>query len=270
MRQLETNLFKRALAIGEPQLGLWLGLANSYSAEVLAGSGFDWLVVDGEHAANDIRSTLQQLQAIAPYPSQAVVRPAWKDIVQIKQLLDIGAQSLLVPMIETADEAREMVAATRYPPAGIRGVGSALARASRWNRVPGYLHKAEQEICLLLQIETRKGLDNLDDILKVDGVDGIFIGPSDLSGALGHLGDPGHPDVQSAIESSILKIVRRGKAAGILSADQTLARRYLSLGATFVAIGVDTSLLVNSSEALLASFRPRNEKDKKQTELSLY
>lgn len=257
---ISVNPFKEALSEKSPQLGIWLGLANSYSAELMAGSGFDWLLIDGEHAPNDINSILSQLQAIAAYPSEPVVRAVWKDSVMIKQLLDIGARNLLIPMIETIDEARQMVAATRYPPQGVRGVGSALARASGWNRKTDYLKSANDEICLLLQIETLKGLDNLDAIVDVEGVDGIFIGPSDLSAALGHLGNPGHPEVQAAIEQAIRKVVKSGKAAGILSADETLARHYLKLGATFVAVGVDTTLLARTSEALLAKFRASGQK----------
>ncbi|ECB3853559.1 4-hydroxy-2-oxoheptanedioate aldolase, partial [Salmonella enterica subsp. enterica serovar Saintpaul] len=170
------NAFKDALKAGRPQIGLWLGLANSYSAELLAGAGFDWLLIDGEHAPNNVQTVLTQLQAIAPYPSQPVVRPSWNDPVQIKQLLDVGAQTLLIPMVQNADEARNAVAATRYPPAGIRGVGSALARASRWNRIPDYLHQANDAMCVLVQIETREAMSNLASILDVDGIDGVFIG----------------------------------------------------------------------------------------------
>ena len=152
------NAFKEALKAGRPQIGLWLGLCSSYSAELLAGAGFDWLLIDGEHAPNNVQTVLTQLQAIAPYPSQPVVRPSWNDPVQIKQLLDVGAQTLLVPMVQNAEEARLAVSATRYPPAGIRGVGSALARASRWNRVPDYIHQANDAMCVLVQIETREAL----------------------------------------------------------------------------------------------------------------
>ena len=155
------NAFKTALKAGKPQIGLWLGLTSSYSAELLAGAGFDWLLIDGEHAPNSVQTILTQLQAIAPYPSQPVVRPSWNDPVQIKQLLDVGAQTLLVPMVQNADEARLAVSATRYPPAGIRGVGSALARASRWNRIPDYLHQANDAMCVLVQIETLRALKNL-------------------------------------------------------------------------------------------------------------
>ncbi|MEN3291040.1 MAG: 4-hydroxy-2-oxoheptanedioate aldolase [Burkholderiales bacterium] len=249
------NPFKQALHAKSPQIGLWLGLANSYSAELCATVGFDWLLVDGEHAPNDVRSILGQLQAVAPYRSQPVVRPPCGDPNLIKQLLDIGAQNLLIPMIETPEQAALMVAATRYPPAGIRGVGSALARASRWNGIPGYLDRADEQICLLLQIETVKGMENLDAIVATDGVDGIFIGPSDLSAAMGHRGNPAHPEVQAAIESGIRAIVSAGKAAGILIADEALAKRYLDLGCTFVAVGVDTSLLVSATRTLLSKFK---------------
>ena len=203
-----TNRFKAALRAGQPQIGLWLGLADPYSAEICAGAGFDWLLIDGEHAPNDVRSILAQLQTLAPYPVSPIVRPPIGETYLIKQLLDIGAQTLLIPMVETAAQAAALVAAVRYPPAGVRGVGSALARASRWQRVPGYLERADAEICLLVQVETRTGLDNLDAIATVEGVDGVFIGPADLSAALGHRGNPGHPDVQEAIQGGIAASVR--------------------------------------------------------------
>ena len=249
------NTFKEALQAGRPQIGLWLGLCSSYSAELLAGAGFDWLLIDGEHAPNNVQTVLTQLQAIAPYSSQPVVRPSWNDPVQIKQLLDIGAQTLLVPMVQNADEARLAVKATRYPPAGIRGVGSALARASRWNSITDYLDQADAQMCLLVQIENQEGLANLDAIAAVDGVDGVFIGPADLSASMGHRGNPGHPDVQAAIEDAIARINKAGKAAGILSADEKLARRYIELGAKFVAVGVDTTVLMRGLQGLAAKFK---------------
>jgi 4-hydroxy-2-oxoheptanedioate aldolase len=175
--------------------------------------------------------------------------------VLIKQLLDIGAQTLLVPMVDSAAQAAELVRAMRYPPSGIRGVGSALARASRWNSVPGYLDQADEQMCLLVQIENLDGLAALDAIAATEGVDGVFIGPADLSAAMGHRGNPGHPEVQAAIEDAIARIRRAGKAAGILSADETLARRYLELGCAFVAVGVDTSLLMKSLQALAGRFK---------------
>lgn len=248
------NTFKAALKAGQPQIGLWVGLANSYSAELLAGAGFHWLLIDGEHAPNNVQTVLSQLQAIAPYPSHPVVRPSWNDAVQIKQLLDIGAQTLLVPMIQNAEQARSAVAATRYPPAGIRGVGSALARASRWNRVPDYLQKANDAMCVLVQIETREAVANLSQILNVEGVDGVFIGPADLSADMGYGGNPQHPEVQAVIEDAIVQIRKAGKAPGILIANEDLAKRYLEIGALFVAVGVDTTLLARTAEALAERF----------------
>ena len=249
------NRFKQRLQSGEAQIGLWLGLADPYCAELAANAGFDWLLIDGEHAPNDLRGLLGQLQAVAPYPSQPVIRPVIGDTALIKQLLDIGAQTLLVPMVESAEQARELVRAMHYPPSGVRGVGSALARASRWNSIPGYLDKADAQMCLLVQIENLDGLAKLDEIVAVDGVDGVFIGPADLSAAMGHRGNPGHPEVQAAIENAIVRIGQAGKAAGILSADQTLARRYLELGAKFVAVGVDTTVLMRGLQTLAAAFK---------------
>jgi 4-hydroxy-2-oxoheptanedioate aldolase len=250
------NLFKASLKSGaRPQIGLWLGLANAYCAEICAGAGFDWLLIDGEHAPNDVRSILAQLQAVAAYPVHPVVRSVAGEVNLIKQLLDIGAQTLLVPMVETAAQAKHLVACMRYPPAGIRGVGSALARASGWNRNAGYLEEADGEMCLLVQIETRLGLENLEAIAAVDGVDGVFIGPADLSAALGHLGHPDDPEVQAAIDAAIGRIQACGRAAGILSGNEALARHYLSQGCSFVAVGLDTSLLARATGELARKFR---------------
>ncbi|OTA18497.1 2,4-dihydroxyhept-2-ene-1,7-dioic acid aldolase [Xenorhabdus vietnamensis] len=249
-----TNKFKHALKTGHPQIGLWLGLCSGYSAELLAGTGFDWLLIDGEHAPNDISTILAQLQGIAPYPSQPVVRPAWNDPVIIKQLLDIGAQTLLLPMIQNAEQAREAVRATRYPPAGIRGVGSALARASRWNRIPDYLSRANDEMCVLVQVETREALQNLPEIAAVEGVDGVFIGPADLSADMGHIGNPQHPEVQAAIVQAIGQIQSCDKAAGILMTNVDIAEHYLNLGVLFVAVGVDTILLSGAANNLAKRF----------------
>ena len=254
--EMKANTFKAALKSGErAQIGLWLGLADPICAEICAGAGFDWLLIDGEHAPNDVRSILSQLQAVAPYPVHPIVRPVAGDVQLIKQLLDIGAQTLLVPMVESAEQTRHLVAATRYPPRGIRGVGAALARASQWNRVTNYLHEADEQICLLVQMETRLGLKNLDAIAAVEGVDGVFIGPSDLSAALGHLGQPGHPDVQRAIEYAIERARSAGRAAGILTTDEAQARRYLSLGCTFVAVGLDGNLLMRATQDLASKFK---------------
>ncbi|MBC3378956.1 4-hydroxy-2-oxoheptanedioate aldolase [Serratia fonticola] len=250
-----TNHFKLALQEKRPQIGLWLGLCSSYSAELLAGAGFDWLLIDGEHAPNNVQTILGQLQAVAPYASHPVVRPAWNDPVMIKQLLDVGAQTLLIPMIQNAEQAQEAVRATRYPPNGIRGVGSALARASRWNRVPNYLHIADSQMCVLVQIETREAVKNLDAILEVEGVDGVFIGPADLSADMGFAGNPQHPEVQHTIDDAIARIRAAGKAPGILMAQQELAQHYLASGALFVAVGVDTTLLVRAADSLLSGFK---------------
>lgn len=252
---LPINPFKQRLQHPEPQIGLWLGLANAYCAELAANAGFDWLLLDGEHAPNDLRSLLAQLQAIAPYPAHGIIRPPVGDTALIKQLLDIGAQTLLIPMVESAEQARELVRAMRYPPEGIRGVGSALARASRWNTIPDYLDQADEHMCLLVQIENLEGLANLEAIAAVAGVDGLFIGPADLSAAMGHRGNPGHPEVAAAIETAIASIRKAGKAAGILSADPKLARRYIELGAHFVAVGVDTTVLMKGLQGLLGQYR---------------
>jgi 4-hydroxy-2-oxoheptanedioate aldolase len=248
------NAFKQAIAGGRRQIGLWQALASPYSAEICAGAAFDWLLIDGEHAPNDLPLILAQLQAIAPYPVEPVVRLPVGDPVLIKQMLDIGARTLLVPMVETEAQAIEMVRATRYPPHGIRGVGSAIGRASRWNRAPDYLQRASDDICLLLQIESLAGLDALDAIAALEGVDGLFVGPSDLAAALGHLGDPGHRRVQQAVEDAFIRILAKNKAAGILIADEALAHHYLALGATFVAVGTDITILARGVEQLAKRF----------------
>lgn len=249
------NSFKQALGKNEPIIGLWLGLANAYTAELLAGSGYDWLAIDNEHAPNTVLSTLAQLQALAGTPTHAVVRAASDDTVEIKRLLDVGAQTLLIPMVESAGQATRIVAATRYPPVGVRGVGAALARASRWQQVPDYLAQADAQICTLVQVESMAGLAALPEIARVSGVDGVFIGPADLAASMGHLGNPGHPEVQQAIATAIGEIRRAGKAAGILSGDAAMARTYLQLGAVFIAVGSDVGLLTNGARTLRESFR---------------
>ena len=252
--QLPANPFKHALRAGRPQIGLWLGLADAYAAELLASTGFDWLAIDGEHAPNDLRSVLAQLQAIAPYPAHAAVRPVCGDAALIKQYLDIGAQTLVVPMIDSAEQAARVVAATRYPPRGIRGVGSALARASRWNQVGNYMQSCEEQLCLLLQVESVAGMGNLSAIAAVEGVDGVLFGPADLAASMGLPGGPADPRVQDAVVRGIATVRSLGKAAGTLSADPAIARRYLEAGALFVAVGVDTTLLVRAARDLAAMF----------------
>lgn len=253
--QISVNTFKQAMQAGQTQIGLWVGLADPYVAEALAGTGFDWLLIDGEHAPNDVRQMLAQLQSVAAYPVHPIVRPVIGDVALIKQVLDIGTQTILVPMVESAEQAQKMVEATRYPPFGVRGVGSALSRSSRWNQIPDYLHQANAQMCVLLQVESKKGLDNLEAIASVDGVDGVFFGPADLAASLGHLGNPGHPDVQSAILDGIRAIRALGKAPGILSADPVLARKALDAGAQFVAVGVDTTLLVKAATSLARQYK---------------
>lgn len=249
------NPFKQAIGEGRAQIGLWQALASPYSCEICAGAGFDWLLIDGEHAPNDLRSVLAQLQAAAAYPVEPVVRLPVGDAVLVKQYLDLGARTLLVPMIENAATAAAMVRASRYPPDGVRGVGSAIARASRWNRTSSYLQRAADEVCLLVQVESCAALADIHAIARVEGVDGVFIGPSDLAADLGHLGDPMHPEVQAMIESGIAAVRGAGKPVGMLIADEQAARRYLALGASFVAVGTDVTLLARGAEALAESFR---------------
>ncbi|ABM32662.1 2,4-dihydroxyhept-2-enedioate aldolase [Paracidovorax citrulli AAC00-1] len=248
------NPFKAALAARQPQIGLWLSMADPYLAEAAATTGYDWLLIDGEHAPNDLRSTLGALQAVAPYPSQPVVRIAEGSTALIKQVLDIGARTLLVPMVDTPEQARAIAAATQYPPHGIRGVGSAVGRVSQWSGRADYLAVADDEVCLLVQAETVTALRNLPAICAVEGVHGIFIGPADLAASMGHRGNPGHPEVQAAIEDAMRTIVASGKAAGTLTSDPALAQRYLDLGCTFVAVGVDVLMFVGAARKLRAQF----------------
>ena len=256
--QTPTNRFKQALAAGQPQIGLWLGLASPYAAEICAGAGFDWLLIDGEHTPNDLGTVLHHAQVIAAYPSVSAVARVPLGLgnvgqMLIKQYLDLGVETLLVPMVDTAEQAAEVVRSMRYPPGGVRGMGG--ARASRWGRYGAYPKEANAQVCLLVQAETELALRNLDAIAATDGVDGVFIGPSDLSASMGHVGNAGHPQVQAAIEDAIGRIKAAGKAAGILTADEAQARRYLALGATFVAVGLDHSVLSRGAAALAARFK---------------
>jgi 4-hydroxy-2-oxoheptanedioate aldolase len=245
-----TNTFKAALKAGQVQMGCWIGLADPYAAEISASAGFDWLLIDGEHAPNDLRSIMAQLQVIEGRGSHPVVRPVIGETWMIKQLLDAGAQSLLIPMVESAAQAQELVRAVTYPPHGVRGVGAALARASNFSGIADYIATADREICLLLQVENRAGMAALDDILQLDGVDGIFVGPADLAADLGHPGNPAHPEVQAAITDALRKIVASGKAAGILMTDPDAAKRYVDLGAQFVATGIDVTTFAKAMRAL--------------------
>ena len=253
--QMPVNGFKQAIQKRQQQIGLWVGLADSYVAELFASAGFDWLLIDAEHAPNDPRSVLRQLQAVAPYPVHPIVRPVHGSVELIKQYLDLGVQTLLIPMVETAEQAALMVAATRYPTRGIRGVGSAIARASRWNQIEGYLHRSDDEMCVLVQIESVAALENLGSITAVPGVDGVFFGPADLSASMGLIGRPMDPAVQAAIAHGIATATKAGKAAGCLTSNNQVALDYLAQGATFVAVGVDTSLLVKAAADLAAVFK---------------
>lgn len=252
--QLPKNGFKDALAAGRTQIGLWHGLFHPYVTELLAGTGFDWLCLDGEHSPSDQHNLLAQLQAIAGYAISPVVRTVSDDTSLIKQCLDIGVQTLLVPMVESAAQAAHIVAATRYPPSGVRGVGSALARASRWNQVPDYLQRCAEELCVLVQVESVIGMQNLSSIANTEGVDGVFFGPSDLAASMGLLGQAGDPRVQQAIVEGISTVRACGRAVGVLTVDDGLARKYIEQGATFVAVGLDTSLLVRAASDLANRF----------------
>lgn len=256
MNDIFTNPFKVGLVRGEAQIGLWLSSTSSYMAEIAATAGYDWLLIDGEHAPNTIQDLYHQLQAIAPYASQPVIRPVEGNRSLIKQVLDIGARTLLIPMVESAEQAREIVSAMRYPPEGVRGVGASVARAARWGRVDNYMARANDALCLLIQVESKTALDNLDEILQVDGIDGVFIGPADLSASLGYPDNAGHPEVQRIIEQSIRRIREAGKAAGFLAVDPAMAQKCLAWGANFVAVGVDTMLYNHALDARLRMFKP--------------
>lgn len=248
------NRLKLRLAAGETVFGCWLGMADPYAAEMAATAGFDWLLIDGEHAPNDLRSTLEQLQVIEPSPSLPVVRLRDDDPARIKQVLDAGAQSLLIPMIETAEQAERALRATRYPPHGIRGVGSSLARASRFSAIPDYLTTANDQICLILQVESRAGLAALDDILAIPEIDCVFIGPADLAADMGHLGNAGHPEVRTAVLEALARIAASGKAAGMLSTDDAFIADCLQAGARFVGVGIDVTAYVGALRARAKQF----------------
>jgi 4-hydroxy-2-oxoheptanedioate aldolase len=252
--ELPANNFKRALKANRLQIGLWCSLSSHYATELVAGSGFDWILLDTEHSPNDLESVLQQLQAAAPYPSHPVVRVPWNDMVTIKRYLDIGAQSLLIPYVQNAEEAKAAVAYTRYPPAGVRGVAGAT-RATRFGRAKDYAKRAHEEICVLVQVETQTALDQLEKIAAVDGVDGVFIGPADLHASLGYAGETNNPKVMPVIDDAIRRIRKAGKAPGILTGVEADAKRWIECGGLFVAVGADTGVLARGTEALAAKFR---------------
>jgi len=253
-QHLPPNRFKAALREQRRQIGLWSALCSNIVAEIIAGAGFDWILIDTEHGPNEVPGVLAQLQAMATGPAEPVVRVAWNDMVLIKRILDLGPRSILVPFVQNAEEARRAVAATRYPPLGVRGV-SVAPRANRFGRVAGYHRTSHEEMCVLVQIETGAAVAEIESIAAVEGVDGIFIGPSDLAASLGYLANPGHPEVQSVIMSACARIRAAGKAAGMLTSDLDDAARYLDHGFTFVAVGSDVGVLSHGAQKLAAHFK---------------
>ena len=254
MADLPQNRFKHALAAGRPQIGLWLSLTSPVATEIVAGAGFDWMLIDMEHAANDLSHVAAHLRAAEGGTAEPVVRPPWNDTVVVKRLLDLGVRTLLFPFVQDVAQAAGAVAATRYPPAGVRGVATAT-RANRYGRVADYATRAGQEICVLLQIETRAAASQIEAIAAVDGVDGLFIGPSDLAADMGRLGQPGSAEVQAAVLAAGARIRAAGKPAGYLSASEAENRAALQAGFGFVAVGSDVGILARQSEALAAAYR---------------
>ncbi len=235
-------------------IGLWACSGSPITAEIMASSGADWVLIDAEHTPNTLSTIQAQLYAVSSYPVAPVVRPPLGDTVLIKQFLDLGVQNLLIPMVESVEQAEQLVRAIRYPDSGVRGVGAALARSSRWNRVENYLHTASDSISLTVQIESAAGVEHVEEIVSVDGVDGLFVGPSDLSATMGLIGQQSHPEVVGAV----LRVIEAGRAAGkpvgvnaFIPAD---ADRYIEAGASFVAVGADVAMLARRSEALVDHF----------------
>lgn len=249
------NTFKQRLAAKEVLQGIWLGMADATAAEIAATAGFDWLLIDGEHAPNDLRSTLAQLRAIAPSSSAPIVRLPDGDPVKIKQMLDTGAQNLLIPMVDSAAQAAHLVRATRYPPQGFRGVGSALARASGYSAIPDYVETANDQICLILQVESCAGLAELDAIAALDGVDGVFIGPADLAADMGFPGQTGHPQVRAAVYDALRRIRAAGKTAGVLATDAEFITACRAAGANFLGIGIDVTVFAAALRNLARAYR---------------
>jgi 4-hydroxy-2-oxoheptanedioate aldolase len=248
------NHFKHAIAAGKLQLGLWSGLSNNITVEVLANAGFDWLLLDTEHSPNELPMVHSQLQAISRGKTHPIVRPPWNDTVTIKRFLDVGVQTLLIPFIQNAQQAADAVAATRYPPLGVRGY-SAAARASDYGRIKDYPKLCEEQLCVLVQIETLDAIANIEAIAAVEGVDGLFIGPGDLASSMGFIGQLTHPEVVAAIEGAVRRILACGKPVGILVGDEKLTRRYIEIGCTYVAVGSDIGILARGAEALAAKFK---------------
>ncbi len=247
------NQFKQDMLERKKLIGCWAALGNPISTEILGLAGFDWLLLDGEHAINDVTTFVPQLMALKDSSSAPIVRPAWNDQVLIKRLLDIGFYNFLIPYVETVEQAKSAVAYTRYPPEGVRGV-SVSHRSNGFGTITDYFTKINQNICVVVQIETQQAVDNVEAITAVDGIDGIFVGPSDLSASLGHFGNPKHPEVQAAIKHVFDVAKAQGKACGILAPIEADAHHYIDMGATFVAVGNDLGLLRSSTQALADKF----------------
>jgi 2-dehydro-3-deoxyglucarate aldolase len=248
------NKFRTDLVAGKQLIGCWCSLGSPVTTEILGLAGFDWLLFDGEHAPNDVLAFMPQLMAVKDSISAPVVRPPWNDQVMLKRLLDIGFYNFLIPLVGTADEARRAVAATRYPPQGMRGI-SVAQRSNKYGTVKEYFKEVNDNICVLVQIESKEGIDNIDAICEVDGIDGIFIGPSDFSAAVGHLGNPNHPDVQAGMKHVMDRAKAHRKPIGILAPVEADARRYIEMGATFVAVGSDLGVLRMQTQALRDKFK---------------
>lgn len=251
---LPQNQFKRAIAELKPQVGCWSSLASAAAVEIVSRSGFDWLLIDTEHSPNETPAILAQLQAATGGTATPIVRVAWNDPVLVKRVLDLGVQTVLFPYVQTADEARRAVAATRYPPAGIRGVAGST-RAAGYGRIKNYLQRADAEMCVIVQVENRTGCENVEAIAAVEGVDAVFVGPNDLAAALGHLGNIAHPDVQAAIGGVLAKLKARRKPAGYLSYNQADARQRFADGFTFIAVTSDVTLLQRGGDEVVKAFK---------------
>ncbi len=254
MNEIPRNRFRTGLETGNTQFGAWLSIPDQTVAEIMAGAGFDWLLVDHEHGPFELRDVMSHLQAMAPYDVAPIVRPVDDNPALLKKLCDIGAQSFIVPMIDTAEQAAAVVSAVKYPPDGRRGLGTSMARAARWNTVPGYLQHANDDICVIVQAETLTAIENLESIANTPGVDGVFFGPSDLSASMGHAGDVTHPQVIEAISAGLRTVRAAGKNAGLLCLDESQVPHYVNCGANFVGVGVDTLLLGNSARALASLY----------------
>lgn len=252
--ELRKNSFKAALREGRQQIGLWCTLPGGSMAELIAGCGFDWMLIDTEHSAIDLPMVQTMLQAAAPYPVQAAARPGSLDVVEIKRLLDVGAQTIIVPYVQSVDEAERAVAAVRYPPQGIRGVAG-VTRASGFGAIEGYAGRAAEETCLIVQVETANALEQVEAIAAVEGVDGVFIGPADLAASMGYLGQGGHPEVRKAVLSGVRRIRAAGKPAGVLALDPGFLADLIEAGTIFTAVGLDAALLRGAARGLVEKWK---------------